>query len=233
MLLIISISNVVRAQDCNLRLSGHVEDTDTRDKLTDATVTIVELNRQMMTDSTGDFAFDSLCTGNYTIRISHVHCETKEQKVQLNKKKHLDFFLPHSKNTLTEVIVEARKEISNTGFKKELSGKAMQETKGLSLSEALNKINGVTMLQTGSTISKPVIHGLHSNRILTINGLIEYKIIGLHIECNDQKKATFICLHCGQFNAITIKEEFLEIPKKISIEKVIFEGFCEQCSSDF
>jgi iron complex outermembrane recepter protein len=168
-LLIISISNAVRAQDCNLRLSGHVEDTDTRDKLTDATVTIVELNRQMMTDSTGDFAFDGLCTGNYTIRISHVHCETKEQKVQLNKKKHLDFFLPHSKNTLTEVIVEARKEISNTGFKKELSGKALQETKGLSLSEALSKINGVTMMQTGSTISKPVIHGLHSNRILTIN----------------------------------------------------------------
>jgi Fe2+ or Zn2+ uptake regulation protein len=65
------------------------------------------------------------------------------------------------------------------------------------------------------------------------NGLIEYKIIGLHIECNDQKKATFICLHCGQFNAITIKEEFLEIPKKISIEKVIFEGFCEQCGPGY
>ncbi|MBK7882797.1 MAG: TonB-dependent receptor plug domain-containing protein [Chitinophagaceae bacterium] len=54
-------------------------------------------------------------------------------------------------------------------LKKELSGKALQETRGLSLSEALTKINGVTMLQTGSTISKPIIHGLHSNRILTIN----------------------------------------------------------------
>ena len=71
--------------------------------------------------------------------------------------------------SLGEVVVEAQKGISNTGFKKELSGKELEETKGLSLAEALNKINGVTMLQTGSTISKPVIHGLHSNRILTIN----------------------------------------------------------------
>ena len=169
MLLIVSISISVRAQNCNLRLSGHVENTDTKEKLMEAIVSIVELNRQMITDSTGDFAFDSVCTGNYTLRISHVNCKTVEQKIQLNKKRHLDLFLPHSKNTLAEVIVEARKQITNTGFKKELSGKALEETKGLSLSEALSKINGVTMLQTGSTISKPVIHGLHSNRILTIN----------------------------------------------------------------
>jgi iron complex outermembrane receptor protein len=167
--LISAIGISVHAQNCNLQLSGHVEDTDTREKLGNALVAIVELNRQMITDSAGDFVFDSLCTGNYTIRISHVHCETVQQTVVLNKKRHLDIFLPHSKNTLSEVIVEARKEVANTGFKKELSGKALQETKGLSLSEALSKINGVTMLQTGSTISKPVIHGLHSNRILTIN----------------------------------------------------------------
>jgi iron complex outermembrane receptor protein len=168
-LLVFFTCYTTHAQNCQFRLSGHVEDTDTREKLPGATVTIVELNRQMITDSTGDFVFDSLCAGNYTIRISHVHCETVQQQVILNKKRHLDILLPHSKNTLDEVIVEGRKEISNPGFKKELSGTALEETKGLSLSEALSKINGVTMLQTGSTISKPVIHGLHSNRILTIN----------------------------------------------------------------
>ena len=61
------------------------------------------------------------------------------------------------------------------------------------------------------------------------SGLIEYKIIGFHIECHDQKKATFICLECGQFKDIIMKEELLDVPKKISIEKVTFEGLCEQC----
>jgi iron complex outermembrane receptor protein len=82
---------------------------------------------------------------------------------------HLDLLLPHSRNNLATVTVEAQKGIANTGFRQQLQGQTLEETRGLSLAESLSKINGVNMLQTGSTISKPVIHGLHSNRILTIN----------------------------------------------------------------
>jgi Fe2+ or Zn2+ uptake regulation protein len=64
------------------------------------------------------------------------------------------------------------------------------------------------------------------------NGLIEYKVTGLPIECCDQKKATFVCLHCGLFNDIAIKEKLWEVPQKIRIEKVILEGLCEQCGAD-
>jgi iron complex outermembrane receptor protein len=42
-------------------------------------------------------------------------------------------------------------------------------TRGQSLGEVLSRANGVTVLQTGSTIFKPVIHGLHSQRVLLIN----------------------------------------------------------------
>src|SRR5688572_17182011 len=54
------------SQQCQLRLSGHVEDADTKDKLLSATVVIIELNRQIITDEKGDFVFDSLCAGKYT-----------------------------------------------------------------------------------------------------------------------------------------------------------------------
>lgn len=157
------------AQPCFLKLSGHVDDIDTKERLPAATVTILELHKQATTDAAGDFVFDSLCAGNYTIEVSHVSCGTVQKKIQVDKDRHIDVGLPHAKNTLTEVVVEAQKGISNTGFKKELSGRQLEEAKGLSFSEALAKINGVTLLQTGSAISKPVIHGLHSNRILTIN----------------------------------------------------------------
>lgn len=166
---VITGSIAAHGQPCSLRLSGHVEDTDTREKLVSAVVTIIELNRQLVTDTTGDFVFDNLCPGVYTLTITHINCKPLEQKVKMNGRKHLDLLLPHSKNTLSEVVVEGRKQVPNTGFRQELSGRVLDETKGMSLSEALSKINGVTLLQTGSTISKPVIHGLHSNRILTIN----------------------------------------------------------------
>ncbi len=157
------------AQDCSLRLSGHVEDADTKEKLYAATVILRELNKEVVTNSNGDFVFTGLCPGEYTLVISHVNCEPFEQKISFTKNTHHDFFLPHARHTLGAVVVEGKKGIANTGSKKELSGKELDEMKGFSLAEALNKLPGVSMLQTGTNISKPVIHGLHSNRILTIN----------------------------------------------------------------
>lgn len=151
------------------RLSGHVEDADTKEKLAAATVRLVEIDTTVITDEKGDFVFNNLCQRDYTIIITHVDCEPVEQKISLAKDRHLDIFMPHARNTLSEVVVEGKTGLPNTGLKQELSGRKLDETKGFSISEALSRINGVTLLQTGSTISKPVIHGLHSNRILTIN----------------------------------------------------------------
>lgn len=157
------------AQPCTYKISGHVEDADTREMLFAASVSIKENGRQIVTNKKGDFVFTGLCAGTYTINVTHVGCVPFEQTIILTKDHHLDVYLPHAISVSAGAIVGAQKVTVNTGFKKELSGRALEETKGLSLAEALSKINGVTMLQTGSTISKPIIHGLHSNRILTIN----------------------------------------------------------------
>lgn len=157
------------AQVCELRLSGHLEDADTREKLTGAVVTIRELGMKIVTDDKGDFIFEHLCPGPYTLYITHVDCDPLEKVITLSKDLHLDLTMPHARRTLGEIVLEAQKGVPNTGFKQELAGKALEETKGFSLAEALSRINGVTQLQTGSTISKPVIHGLHGSRILTIN----------------------------------------------------------------
>ena len=160
---------MANGQQCSLELKGHIEDEDSKQKLAGATVLIDSLGIELVTDDKGDFVFKNLCAGTYRLRISHVGCETIEQNVVLTKSRHLDINLPHLKNTLSEVTINAMAGIQNTGTKAELTGKALDITKGENLAEALSRINGVSMLQTGSTISKPVIHGLHSNRILTIN----------------------------------------------------------------
>lgn len=165
----ILIVNGAIAQPCVYKLSGHVEDVDTKEKLFAATASIKETGKQIITDDKGDFEFTNLCPGKYTLLVTHVSCDSIEKKITITKDYHVDIFVPHTRKVLGDVTVDAQKGITNTGFKKELTGRALEETKGLSLAEALSKINGVTMLQTGSTIAKPVIHGLHSNRILTIN----------------------------------------------------------------
>jgi len=160
---------VLQAQQCVFRLTGHVHSTSGHENLSNATITINEISRTHVTDLNGNFKFDSLCPGTYTIYISHISYDSLQRKVELTKNLHIDIDLQLSKNTLQEVSITGTLSAPSTGIKKELSGKELQETKGLSLAEALSKINGVTMLQTGSNISKPVIHGLHGNRILTIN----------------------------------------------------------------
>ncbi len=168
-ILFIGYAKIALAQQCSLTLSGHIVDEDTKQMLDGAVVSIVEINQYIFTDDKGDFKFTALCSGVYTLQIIHFACDTVYKKIELLKDVHTEIYLPHTSKVLGSVIIEAQKEIGNTGIKKELSDKHKEESKGLSLAETLSKLNGVTMLQTGSTISKPVIHGLHSNRILTIN----------------------------------------------------------------
>lgn len=158
------------AQDCTKRLAGHVEDADTKEKLPGATVYIVELEKSIITDDKGDFTFFNLCDTAFTLRVSHVNCDTVFQRVALKKNMHVDINLPHFKNTFLEnVTVTTQLGPTTSGYREQLKGRELEASKGISISDAFSKINGVTLLQTGSTISKPVLHGLHSNRILTIN----------------------------------------------------------------
>lgn len=157
------------SQECELAVTGHVEDSDTREKLAGATVTITGVNRQVVTDDQGDFIFPGLCNGTYTLFISHIGCDPVTRTIIINRNRHLDILLPHRKSILEAVTIEAPRSIVNTGIRRELSGKELEATRGLGLAESLTRITGVNLLQTGSTISKPIFHGLHSSRLLTIN----------------------------------------------------------------
>src|SRR5690606_3952040 len=50
-----------------------------------------------------------------------------------------------------------------------LSSREIQENRGKTLAESLTAISGVSTIGMGNSIVKPVINGLHSNRILILN----------------------------------------------------------------
>lgn len=70
---------------------------------------------------------------------------------------------------VTVTAVRLKKDQMNLVVSDTLGGKALEEIRGLSLGESLKGIAGVSSLQTGPSISKPVIHGVYSNRILIMN----------------------------------------------------------------
>lgn len=74
--------------------------------------------------------------------------------------------------SLHEVIIQgsgpAAKPIA-TATQVELKSVQLFQTRGNSLGESLKSIPGLNSIQTGPAVSKPVIHGLHSNRVLILN----------------------------------------------------------------
>ncbi len=154
---------------CVLEFSGVVNDQDSRQRLSNATVSIKELNQTTVTNDKGAFSFKGICPGVYTILITHVNCTPLTAHVHLKEDLHKDFVLPHSTGQLTEVIVRGSAGVGGTAVSADLHGRQLEATRGQSLGESLQKINGVTVLQTGNNIYKPAIHGLHSNRVLILN----------------------------------------------------------------
>jgi len=161
----------VNAQDqnCKLVLSGLVIDASNNAPLDKAVVEIKELGLKYVTDIKGQYHFYDLCAGNYTIVVNHISCDSIVLKTAVQRNLIKNFRLPHSFNQLETVSVSSKKDLMVNTIREELSAKAIEATRGQSLGEILKQVNGVAVLQTGSTIFKPVIHGLHSQRILLVN----------------------------------------------------------------
>lgn len=168
-LLQLTLVAVVSAQ-CTIRLSGTITDTDSKQALAGASITVKETGLATESDAKGAYVLEGLCPGAYTIRVSHVGCVPVEIAWRVTADERRNIALPHSVTQLQEVSVTGHtaREVT-TAPVETLSGHELDKTRGLTLGESLKRINGVTTMTTGPNVAKPVIDGLHSNRILILN----------------------------------------------------------------
>jgi iron complex outermembrane recepter protein len=155
---------------CVYSFSGVVLDDEHSIALPAATITIKELNKVIVSDDKGSFSITDLCAGTYTISIQYIGFEKYDLVIKLDKNIIKNIILRHTGTELHDVEISAERTSEKTTLNKiELRGIDLEKTRGKSLGEALKEIPGVTVLQTGPTISKPVIDGMYNNRILIIN----------------------------------------------------------------
>ncbi len=170
--LILSLNNIQAQSDtCKSSLSGKVIDEHDKSPLEFATVYITELKKNSLTDKNGFYQFDSICDGNYILKISHFDCQQIEKKITIIGNTIVNFYPEHHPEFLiNQIEVNAQRiKDQNTQVKEEITAEKLDQTKGLSLGDALKSATGVNSLNTGNSISKPIIHGMHSNRILILN----------------------------------------------------------------
>lgn len=164
------ITSAVRAQTCESRIHGFVRNSADKSPLKGASVTISSSASTVITDTNGYFVFDKLCPGNYDIHVTNVGFGERHIIFTLATDKELDIKLSSSSTALRSVEISGTKvEMKPLQANSQLSGEALELTKGRSLGEALKEIAGVNSIQTGPNISKPIIQGMYGNRVLIFN----------------------------------------------------------------
>lgn len=155
---------------CDITLKGKVVDAHTREPVAFASIAIQDQNIGTLADENGNYVLKNLCPGNLILVCTHVGCHHAEHEILLVENMRWDFELEEESVLLEEVIVQGEAPVlESTQSSTTLDAAQLQSERGKSLGDALSQLPGVTTLNTGATIAKPVIQGLHSNRVLILN----------------------------------------------------------------
>ena len=144
---------------------------ETKELIPGAYVYIKGTNKFAQSDAKGFFRISALCPGDYTLVCQMSSFDLVEIPISIKDevKHNENFSLASHDEHLQEVIVSGKKTESGAQLRGQLTKEERAQRDGLGLGEMLKGISGVQSLQTGSTISKPVIHGMHSSRIIILN----------------------------------------------------------------
>lgn len=147
--------------DCTLSFSGRLLSEHDNEVLAYGNVYSPSVGRGVQADSAGNFVFTDLCAGEQSFVFTHVGCDGETLTLDLRRDTQLTVYLHHHDNYTETVTVSAA---ANTGYSRELDERAPQQ-----LSDALERITGVSSLRTGTSAGKPVFDGVFGNRLSVQN----------------------------------------------------------------
>lgn len=159
------------AQNCNLKLQGKVIDFHNGMELEQVEIKQLSTNRIVYTNEDGNFVFDKLCSGTHEFLLKHHDCDDTVMKIDIHENKIVEWFLEHHIIELEQLEAHGavKREIS-TAVEQHIHIKEIREKSAETLGSALKTISGVSALESGNSIIKPMIHGLHSSRLIILNG---------------------------------------------------------------
>ncbi|MDI1234217.1 MAG: TonB-dependent receptor [bacterium] len=165
--LFFSLALFGQKSDCHFVLKGVVIDSAENKPLSLTSIELVGNSTQVTSsDKTGHFVLTKLCQGEIELHVNHLQCEHIHISLKIYSDTTIFILLQHTNHAIEKVTYTAKAEQDNL---ERISLKKMDLQKGGSISELMQNIGGVTLLKTGGSISKPIVNGLHSNRVIILN----------------------------------------------------------------
>ena len=153
-------------------VQGTVRDTEGR-ALPGVHVALPQLDRGVVTNEAGRYFVDDLPLGEYTFSFSYLGFENQSVQIRVDENGVVrDVVMVSDILEAEEVLIaEDRVDVLTRDSRSVsvLDPEELMELRGQTLGETLEELPGVTALQTGPSISKPVVRGLHSQRVLVLN----------------------------------------------------------------
>ncbi len=168
---------------CLYHLRGEVYDAETKDPLPYVTIQLEGTTLGAISDETGAFSIRNLCEEEYDLVFSFVGYKTVRHHHDFHHPPML-IFLAGEEIALESIVVEATGHASDLASisSSKLEKEKLAQVSSQSLGEVASQIAGVTTISTGQNVVKPVIHGLHSNRILIVNNSVRHEFQNWGIE---------------------------------------------------
>ena len=159
------------SQNCNNSLSGTVTDIHDGQLLTGVTLIVAETDQAVQTNFDGTYSFSNLCNATYYIQVSHPYCLTKGFTVKVSGDTNKSFKLEHHLEELNQITIEGKAygDKSKTLLEHTINKDDLERFSSGSVGDALKSLSGVSALNTGNSVVKPLINGLHSSRVVIIN----------------------------------------------------------------
>ena len=175
---LVSVSDAIaqKPDSCNYEVSGVIYDLSTNQPLSFASIQIKDTNVGTVADENGRFIITGLCEKEFDIVFSHVGFKRLTHHHDPHHELSQEFLAPEDV-ALESVIIagEALEGDLNSNTVTKLSTQVFENNQTESLGDLAARITGVSVLKTGQNIVKPIIHGLHSNRVLIVNNGIRHE----------------------------------------------------------
>lgn len=163
-------SSALWSQNCDLQLHIQVIDFHNGQPLEETVVTNSLTGETVFSDENGELTFSGLCPGMHYFALQHVYCEPSEKTIELTQNESVTWFLEHHIVELegTETVGFQQRAVS-TQAETHLHEEDMERSSAETIGFVLKNVSGVSGLETGNSIIKPMIHGMHSSRIIMLN----------------------------------------------------------------
>ena len=153
-------------------LTGKITDQADGSPIVGATMYFPELKVGTLTDKNGNYSIHNLPKTKVVVEVSFLGYKSIIKTIDLSNVKRIDFSMEQAVTEINEVVVTGTTnaiEITKSPIPiVTVNSLQLLQNLNTNIINAISRIPGISAVSTGPNVSKPFIHGLGYNRVLTL-----------------------------------------------------------------